>query len=165
MMNEEVNAKSPKDQWIEIAYTTIRLSLIVLTIALISSTLTEYQLRPLQSEIEQLQRNTVTVRVFDEDAVLELFASEGYDMKTQFEYVDILKILLEHNNILVVKGESVKFNLNVSNLNVHSIDILRNSIAELGIPNPRLNNEKAYSDREQTQRDIINELLKSPNLN
>lgn len=165
MLSEDEKVTNKKNDRIEIAFTGIKFILIALIMAFISSTLTEYQVAPLKAEVEHLKRNMVTVKVFDEDAVLELFANENYDMKTQFEYLDILKILLRHNNILVINADSVKFSLNVARLNVHSIDVLRSSIAELGITNPRLNNENAYSEREQTQRTIINELLRAPNLN
>lgn len=146
------------------AFSVVKGILLLITVALIARMHIEYKISPLKAEIEHLKQNTIKVKVFNEDAVLGLFANEGYDMQTQFEYLDILKILLKRNNILVVKSESVKFNIHIAELNVHSIDVLRSSLVELGIDNPRIGNEQAYAEREQTQRDLINQLMKMPNI-
>ncbi len=138
--------------------------LFVFSVILISSAVSRYENRELHAEVMKLKKNKLSVQVINESEILNLFSEQKYDLKTQYEYLDILKILLNKSNIVLLQPEAVKFD-NTAELQVYSVEVLRQRLNELGIENPRITNAEEYTIREEQQNMIINKLFSTPSFN
>ncbi|MGI2115594.1 hypothetical protein ACRWQL_00025 (plasmid) [Shewanella sp. HL-SH4] len=150
----------------EKVYSTLRVMLVLLCVVVISSLVTRYHIQSIQEKVDYLGANKINVQMLDQDAMLGLFSKEGYNIQTQYEYLDLLKILLKENNIILLEPTAIKFSENVVTLAVHPIDTLRQAVADLGIENPRIANADKYAQREVNQLIVVESLLNNvmPNL-
>jgi len=147
-------------------FNTLRIVMLLLTVVVISSLITRFQLQNIQEHVDHLAANKINVQVFDQDAILRMFSQESYDIQTQYEYLDLLKILLKENNIILLHPTAIKFPENINTLAIHPIDTLRQAVNELGIENPRIANASEYAEREMNQLVVMESLLNNvmPNL-
>ncbi|MCL1106345.1 hypothetical protein [Shewanella algicola] len=133
----------------------------LLTTLVIVDIVIDYKMQPLLDEIASLKQSNVNkpdVRVINTRAMAEHFAQAGYDTRTELEYIDILKILLDKSNIIGIKEDSLQFKGTKYELKLNDIETLRQSLADLGIENPRINNEAEYAERENLQREVFRKL-------
>ncbi|AYV11422.1 hypothetical protein ACNPKZ_17450 [Shewanella algae] len=133
--------------------------LAVLSVVLIRNTLVDWIKKQVQEEWAAAEANSPTIKVIDQKALAVYFQTQGYDIPTQLEYMDILKILLERSHILAVNASAVQFDIESYNLRINSIDQLRLQLEKLGIENPRKANEEEYLRREATQKEIVSRLF------
>jgi hypothetical protein len=141
------------------AYNILRLVVLLFSMVVISSLVTRFHIQSIQEKVDYLGANKINIQVFDQDAILGLFSQEGYDIQTQYEYLDLLKILLKENNIILLEPTAIKFTDNAVTLAVHPIDALRQAVADLGIENPRVANANEYAEREKNQLAVVESLL------
>ncbi|WP_345860465.1 hypothetical protein [Shewanella algae] len=133
--------------------------LAVLSVVLIRNTLVDWIKKQVQEEWAAAEANSPTIKVIDQKALAVYFQTQGYDIPTQLEYMDILKILLERSHILAVNASAVQFDIESYKLRINSIDQLRLQLEKLGIENPRKANEEEYLRREATQKEIVSRLF------
>jgi hypothetical protein len=151
------NIESKNAKWHKAAFFT----LYIISTLLIVDLAIEYKTIQLKGEIAELTKsiNSISqVRVINPEYLIEHFSTSGYDTKTELEYIDILKTLLEANNIIALKDNSIQFRNDKYNLKLYDIEVLRTHLAELGIENPRIKNEKLYEEREKIQKDLLDKI-------
>jgi hypothetical protein len=139
------------------------ITMCILTTILVGNSAIDYKMQPLLNKIEQLQNsnaNKPDVRVIDTKEMVKHFSNAGYDTRTELEYIDILKILLNKSNIIAINENALQFKGSKYALKLNDIETLRNSLTELGIENPRVKNEAKYEEREKLQQTILNRLTK-----
>ena len=139
----------------------VTMGMMILTTAVIVNSMIDYKTQPLHDEIANLKvanANKPEVRVISTKAMAEYFIREDYDTKTELEYIDILKILLDQSNIIGISDTSLQFKSTKYELKLNDIETLRKSLAELGIENPRITNEAEYEKRENLQKEIFSQL-------
>ncbi|QIR16446.1 hypothetical protein [Shewanella aestuarii] len=147
-------------------FNAVQVIMFLLSVVVISSLVTRFQIQSTEERIDYLSANKISVQVLDQDAVLGLFTTENYDIQTQYEYLDLLKILLKANNIILLDSSALKFKDSVSTLAIHPIEALRQGVNDLGIENPRIANAEEYAEREKNQRIIMDSLMNNvmPNI-
>lgn len=128
---------------------------------LIFVNIVDYKIKPLLDEIAQLKNDIAqkpTLKVINTRDLATHFSMVGYDTRTQLEYMDILKILLDKGRIIAVNEDALLFKSPSNELKINHIDALRSHLEQLGIENPRVMNEEQYKQREQQQKELLDRL-------
>ncbi|SUJ10228.1 hypothetical protein [Shewanella morhuae] len=139
----------------------IKLFIMLLAGVLIVLNIVDYKIKPLLDEIAQLKNEiaqTPTLKVINTRDLATHFSMVGYDTRTQLEYMDILKILLDKSRIIAVNEDALLFKSPSNELKINHIDALRAHLKQLGIENPRVINEELYIQREQQQKELLDRL-------
>lgn len=100
-----------------------------------------------------------TVKVVDDMDVVDFFTTEGYDQKTQLEYVELIKKILDANHIVVVNKNSVNFAPTFPKLNLPPITALRGMAKQLKIANPLDTDPHFFDVRIEAQNKIRDKML------
>ncbi|WP_220756935.1 hypothetical protein [Shewanella colwelliana] len=131
----------------------------LLSVGLICNTLVDWKLKQINEELATAKANSPMIKIIDQKALAGYFQSQEYDIPTQLEYMDILKVLLDKSRIIAVNASAVQFDTDNYNLRINSIEELRLQLQKLGIDNPRNTKEAEYLERAAKQKELTRRLF------
>lgn len=143
--------------WLKIA----SIALVILTTLVVVNSVIDYKMQSVLNEIAEIKEadnSKASVRVIDTKTMAEYFTLHNYDTRTQLEYIDILKILLDKSNIIAINDSTMQFKSAKYKLKLNDIETLRETLARLGIENPAIKNAEEYEERENLQKELFHRL-------